>query len=170
MPIPNSPGFGKMGLNYYLRDRYVSYIYFQSNADTNLQVLVKTGYLQLLLILEVFAEHFSISSGINMDPSLMEEVPTGALSLTLSIVSIILWLNNFQVLMSLLGQTCSACIWNWSSHDPWKHSWPLLKGKLGLEHQKTCYNHQDFECSLMDWYTYRCFEIHGICTWQYNWY
>ena len=51
-----------------------------------LQAFIKTGYFQSALILETFAEHFS-SSGVNMDPTLIEILPTGALSLTLSAVS-----------------------------------------------------------------------------------
>jgi hypothetical protein len=56
--------------------------------------MIKTGYLQSPLILEILGEHFSSSGGINMDPTLMEEVPAGALSLTLSAVSTTLQLNN----------------------------------------------------------------------------
>jgi hypothetical protein len=58
------------------------------------QVFIKTGYLQSPFVLEIFGEHFSPSGGINMDPTLMEEVPTGALSMTLSAVSTLLQLNN----------------------------------------------------------------------------
>ena len=73
-----------------------------------LQAFSKTGYFQSALILETFAEHFS-SSGVNMDPTLMEIPPIGALSLTLSAVSST-GHGNTLVLMSFLIRSNAHCV------------------------------------------------------------